>query len=366
MTKMARLNQRVRRSWSLGLVFLVLVTPTYGQAPSKKPISKQGLLEAVRLNGLTTRELIERVEQRGVSFQMAPRDESEFQAAGARPELIEAIRQNYRAAEPAPSTGGVRPPVKPAGNVPPGPPLSKNEIVTMLQGGIAPSRVEQFVEARGVSFAVSPEITREIMSAGGNRSLLGAIAERANSPAPAKSSGSGNVSASSAPDYDDLTEQATAAMLASNPAQALRYAQEAIRMDPTRSTGYQLLGYTQLYGFRDPGSAEMSMRAAIERGGTAVFRVYHDHDGFFKQFCQGSMFISKSAVTFKADDGNHTFEAQDTEIKEVKTNAFVGSEYGAFHIKVERAGEKSKNYNFAPWMTKQVESNIIIRLVKNY
>jgi hypothetical protein len=123
---------------------------------------------------------------------------------------------------------------------------------------------------------------------------------------------------------------------------------------------------TQLYGYRDPVSAEPSMRAAIERGGNAVFRVYHDHDGFFRQYCQGSMFISKSGVTFRADDGNHTFAANDSEIKEVKTNAFVGSEYGAFHLKVARAGEKSKNYNFAPWMTKQVESNIIIRLVKSY
>ena len=58
------------------------------------------------------------------------------------------------------------------------PPLSKSEIVTMLQGGIAPTRVEQFVEKRGVSFQVTPEVAREIKAAGGTNSLVGAITEK--------------------------------------------------------------------------------------------------------------------------------------------------------------------------------------------
>src|SRR5436309_1484511 len=84
-----------------------------------------------------------------------------------------------------------------------------------------------------------------------------------------------------------------------------------------------------------------SRRAAIERGGGAPFRVYHDHDGFFNTFCQGSLFVSKTNVTFKGDDGNHTFAADRTNIKEVKSNGLVGVQYGAFHLKVITGAKKS-------------------------
>jgi tetratricopeptide (TPR) repeat protein/CHASE2 domain-containing sensor protein len=65
-------------------------------------------------------------------------------------------------------------------SVPAGGPLSKNEIITMLKGGIASSRVEQFVAARGVNFEVTPQVTSEIQSAGGDRSLIGAITEKSS------------------------------------------------------------------------------------------------------------------------------------------------------------------------------------------
>src|SRR5207253_2492629 len=118
------------------------------------------------------------------AFEMTSDAEQELRSVGARPEVIEAARDNYR--EPAVASTSSQPAhtttTQPHSNtgapVPSGPPLSKSEIVTMLQGGIASSRVEQFVEVRGVNFAVTPQITAEIKSAGGDRSLLGAITEK--------------------------------------------------------------------------------------------------------------------------------------------------------------------------------------------
>lgn len=355
---------------SLGLLLSALLGVSLSQTATKKPISKSGLLEAIRLNGLSTQELIDRINQRGVNFRMTAQDETDFRSAGARPELIEAVRTNYRAegttTTTAPRTNTTST-VKPSANVPAGPPLSKSEIVTLLQSGVPAGRVEQFVEVRGVSFAVTPEIAREITAAGGNRSLLGAITEKSNETTINNTPSRGKAPAATGPDYDDLTEQTTAAILATNWPLAMRYSQEAIKTDPNQATGYQLLGLTQLYGYRDAPSADRSYRAAIERGGSGVFRVYHDHDGFFQQFCQGSMFVTRGKVTFKADDGNHTFEANDPEIKEAKINGMVGASYGAFHLKVARSGEKkSQNYNFAPYLTKQVESNLIINLIQSY
>src|SRR5829696_3196692 len=112
---------------------------------AKKPITRQGLMNAVKINGLTTQELVQQIERRGVDFEMTSADESDLQGVGARPEIIEAARSNYRpsavAATTAPRVTAAPPRATnttagPSANVPDGPPLSKAEIVTMLQGGI--------------------------------------------------------------------------------------------------------------------------------------------------------------------------------------------------------------------------------------
>src|ERR1044072_6302304 len=142
------------------------------RAQAKKPIRKDGLVKAVRINGLSTAELVQEIRTRGVAFQTTSGVESELRQAGARPEVIEAARSNYRptAGGPIANSGG-----RGNSNVPKGAPLSKAEIVTMLQAGSPSSKVEQFVEARGVNFQSNAQTAREIKAAGGTNSLVGAI-----------------------------------------------------------------------------------------------------------------------------------------------------------------------------------------------
>jgi tetratricopeptide (TPR) repeat protein len=353
------------------ILFTSVVSLAFAQ--EKPPYDKDRLLKVVSLNVLSTKEIIDAVNTRGVDFRVTPQIETEFKQAGARPEIIEALRRSYRAPKPAgntssPNTGSTSTTPPPKTNVPPGPPLSKNEIVTMLQGGLTSQRVGQFVEARGVAFTLTPDITREIMAAGGTRELLGAIAARgttgrSNPP----SNPPANTRPNPGPDYDDLNYQAIAAMKANNVSEAVRLLQQAIRVDPSRPTAYQVLGFTQLYGYQNIASAEQSFRQAIERNGAGVFQVYHDHDNFFQTYCQGSLLITKTGVTFNANDGVHKFEAQDAMIKEVSLNDFVGANFGGFHIKV-REGEKGKarNFNFAPLTQKKQESTLIINLIRSY
>jgi hypothetical protein len=347
-------------------------------AQSKKPITREGLVKAVRINGLSTTELIQQVQVRGVSFEMTSDAESELRAAGARPEVIEAARSNYRAPSAAPVTNAS---ARRRSNVPPGPPLSKSEVVTMLQAGTTPARVEQFVEARGVSFQSSAATAREIKSAGGTNSLVGAIAAGYTAPGrvrtPPTSNGRGIAVAAAprGPDYDDLTDQATAAFDARDAARATQLLSQAIRMDAAQPRAYQLLGFTQLYLQGNIFEAEKNMRKAMELGGSASFRVFHDHaNGSFNQTCSGTLFVTKRNVTYKADDGKDTFEAEDSSIKEIKVNNLAGGAFGvllggkdlgAFHIKVKR-DKDSKNYNFAPLTKKKNESELIITLVKAY
>ncbi|MCA1619412.1 MAG: hypothetical protein LC795_08915 [Acidobacteria bacterium] len=361
------------------VAFAALVLfPAPSRAQAKRPITRDGLVKAVRINGLSTAELIQQVQSRGVSFEMTADAEAELRAAGARPEVVEAARANYRPAAAAPATvpasGRGRP------NVPAGAPLSKNEVVTMLQAGTPPARVEQFVEKRGVSFQSNAQVAREIKAAGGTNSLVGAVAAsytapgRARTPPPASPRPAPAVA--KGPDYDDLTDQATAAYDARNAARATQLLTQAIQMDPAQPRAYQLLGFTQLYLQNNITEAERNMRKAIELGGSASFRVFHDHaNGSFNQTCAGTLFVTKSNVTFKADDGRDTFEAEDSNVKEIKLNSLAGGAFGvllggkdlgAFHIKPRQKINGRDNFNFAPQTKKKNESELIIALVKSY
>jgi hypothetical protein len=76
------------------------------------------------------------------------------------------------------------------------------------------------------------------------------------------------------------------------------------------------------------------------------------------------LFVSKTGVTFRADDGNHTFEASRADIKEAKINGFVGAQYGAYHLKV--GAGKGETYNFAPFNRQKSEATLVISLIQSY
>ena len=353
----------------------LLLFPAPAPAQAKRPITREGLVRAVRINGLSTSELVLQVQSRGVNFEMTAEAEAELRAAGARPEVIEAARTNYKPAAPAANA-----PARGRSNVPAGPPLAKGEIVAMLQGGTPAARVEQFVEARGVSFRANAVTAREVKAAGGTNSLVGAIAAAYTAPGrprtpPPAASRPAPPPVAKGPDYDDLTDQATAAYDAKDAARATQLLSQAVQMDAAQPRAYQLLGFTQLYLQGNIAEAEKNMRKAIELGGSASFRVFHDHaNGSFKETCAGTLFVTRTNVTFKADDGRDTFETEDVNVKEIKLNNLAGGTFGmllggkdlgAFHIKVKRDRD-TKNYNFAPLTKKKNESELIIALVKAY
>lgn len=366
------------RACALALASLAAVALLVSaHAQTKKPISRQGLVNAVKINGLSTAELVGEINSRGVAFEMTADAEQELRSVGARPEVIEAARGNYRAgvtARTQPARTSPTPRVNTGGAaIPAGDPLTKSEIVTMLQGGIPSSRVEQFVEVRGVNFSVTPQITAEIKSAGGDRSLIGAITEKATAQAAADNTsytdspfGNGKPASNSGPDYDDYMDKVSSAWSAQDWNSAINSAQQAAQLDPARPQAYQYLGTMLLYARGDFQGAEQAMRAAIERGGSAAFIVYHDHTGSFSEYCQGTFFVTKTGVSFKADNGVDTFQTEDSNIKEAKTNGFVGSQLGAFHIKPAQSINGRNNFNFAPNTRNKAEAQMIIRLVTAY
>jgi TonB family protein len=63
---------------------------------SKGPLTKSYLLGALRRGRPRKSELVRLVKRRGVSFELTNKDERQLSAAGATPELLETLRDNYR------------------------------------------------------------------------------------------------------------------------------------------------------------------------------------------------------------------------------------------------------------------------------
>lgn len=62
----------------------------------KPPITQSGLLDALRIGGLSPKALIQEIKSRGVGFELTGPVEAELRAAGAKPAVIDAVRANYR------------------------------------------------------------------------------------------------------------------------------------------------------------------------------------------------------------------------------------------------------------------------------
>jgi hypothetical protein len=79
------------------LIAVLTAAGAFAQA-APKPITRTGLVEALRLGGLSPAELVQFVQKRGVDFQITESIERELRDVGATPELVSAVKSNYRAA----------------------------------------------------------------------------------------------------------------------------------------------------------------------------------------------------------------------------------------------------------------------------
>ena len=120
------------RLLQITLALLLLGLSSWAQ---NKPLTYTGLIDALRMHGLTDAELAAIVKARGVDFQLTPEKSSELKAAGADAPLLTAIAAGYRGPKnspntpkPQPTTPATQPAapatVKPAAPSPSAPPVS--------------------------------------------------------------------------------------------------------------------------------------------------------------------------------------------------------------------------------------------------
>ena len=337
----------------------------------KTAVKKEKLIGVLRSKQLQTREIVATLKSNGVDFELTPTVQAELVSAGARPEVIEAVRNNYRApALTKPVTGKTGTNASGKTNFT-GSPLNKDAIVTLLENGVADAQVRKNVQLRGVNFKVNSATINEIKKAGGSVALVNLIALSYVDPNPNYSGASNNtaVATNGSDDYDDLIDKAVDQYDKKLDKQgALSTLQQAVKLDASNARAYQLLGFMNLYGFSNFVEAERNMKESLSRGGSAVFRVFHDHDGIFTDVCTGSLFVAKDVVRFESDNNVHTFQTNDTDIQKIKTNSAFRRAFqtksGSFQIVLKSGDEKNGiKFSFAPLTDNIAESKMIIRLV---
>jgi len=340
------------------------------------PATKDGLVKALRSHQFQTRDFVSLIQSNGVDFQVTPEIEQELVAAGARPQMIAAAKANYRAPSVASKAGPVsgKQPAnsgskgsKPAAS---GTPLSKDALIALLQNGVSDAQVRANVESRGVNFKASAADKTEIRSAGGSVALANLVEKSYLNPNES-SAGANDVAIGGSTKYNSLIDLAIQQYdVQKNSAAAIATLKQAIALDPAQPRAYQQIGFAYLYGQKNFTEAESYMKQAIDHGGSAVFRVTHDH-GVVGSNCEGSLFIAKDTVRYESDDNKHTFETADETIKKVKLDKGLLSTFstamkakgGAFRFELKTGDNDSKNYVFTPKTNDDQESKMIIRLV---
>jgi hypothetical protein len=145
-----------------GLMFCGLI---WAQSP--KPVDKKAILEALQIGGLTQNELVNFVRQRGVDFQPSTADEADLKKAGASQTLVAAIRGSYRA--PAQSSPASAPKVTNSK------PLTKPELMTLLQAQTPSERITALARQRGIDFRITPDVQGQLRAAGAGPDLLDSL-----------------------------------------------------------------------------------------------------------------------------------------------------------------------------------------------
>lgn len=339
----------------LSLVCLSAPVNLLAQQAASAPVKKDKLVSVLRSKQYQAREIAKIINEQGVDFQLTPDVQAELTGAGARPEVLAAVRGNYR----APFKATVANKSTAATN-----PLDSDQIIALLKKG-GDAQVRRKVQSNGVNFRTTPQVLNDIERAGGSKMLLKLISiSFVNSGNVVAVNNAGKTSS-----YDNLMDKALDLYSNRHDKQgALDVLRQAVNLDFNNARAFQLLGSIELYGFGNFVEAENDMRKAIDKGGSAVFRVFHDHNGTFTSGCEGSLYIAADTVRYEADDNKHTFQTLDADIKTVKTNGsfhrMLQTKNGSFKIVLRnKSDDDDKKFSFAPLTNKIDESKMIIRLI---
>lgn len=223
------------------------------------------------------------------------------------------------------------------------------------------------IRSNGVDFHLTAEIRHALIAAGARPEVIRAVENNQRFSANANATvAKSKRRPSSAPDYEELLNRAIYSYKdQKNPKNAARFLQTALKLKPKDPKAYQMLGFINLYGLNNLSEAQKYMRASIENGGSAVFRVYHDK-GSFTERCTGSLYISPERVRFESDDNRHTFETSTVNVDKIKLDresSKIWKNHTIFKVFL-RIGKDKARFRFAPLTGNEAESKMVAQFVQ--
>ena len=336
------------------LALLVVVTPA--QEPAG-PVERQNLNKALQVGGLSDKEFADIVQQRHAAFEMTASDEESFRKLGAGEALIGALWE-YDAFK-----------------VPAGPPLTGEQIVTLLQAGTPSRRMERIIQERKVKMVVEKSATDQIAKAGGSATLIGVILTNLTEEKPTEVKPAVVVPVVREPTkeeikakYDTLIADAKKANDSGDHLRATEILADAKKLDRSRPEAFQTEGYIWLYSMDSISRGGLEYKEAIAKGGEVELRVEHVH-GLSKlmkeQTCLGRMWISKAGVRYEASDKVHMFRFTRKQIMEADRDKEMKVKESGFHIRVDDGHNKADTLHFRAARSKDraEEDTLIVELL---
>ena len=257
-----------------------------------------------------------------------------------------------------------------------GAPVKKDKLIKALRSKqLQTEDIVAVIYSNGVDFKLTPEIRKLLIAAGARPEVIKAVADNLrqqpnngvlyakkepNKTIPPASTSSPKVT-DTASDYNELLEKAMYSYEEErNSVGAVQYLQTAIQMKPNDSKAYEMMGFVNLYGLNNLEETRKYMRQSMSKGGSAVFRVYHDDSGNFTGRCTGSLYISPDRIRFESDDNIHTFETSTVNVEKIQTDT-ESSKFWKKHPIFDvflRFGKEKAKFRFAPINGKSEESNM--------
>jgi hypothetical protein len=242
-----------------------------------------------------------------------------------------------------------------------GAPVKKDRLIKALRSKQLQTRdIVTIIKSNGVDFALTPKIRESLIEAGARPEVISAIDDNLRLPLTE------NNSRTNPEDYDDLIDQAIYVYKDKNdPNAAVQFLNAAVKIKPKDPAAFQMLGFVNLYGLKNLPQARKYMRESVTKGGSAVFRVYHDDNGNFKRRCTGSLYISPESIRFESDDNIHTFETSILSVDKVRQDTeSTGNwnKYPVFKIFL-KIGDSETKFKFAPVSGKTDEAKMVEQLI---
>jgi tetratricopeptide (TPR) repeat protein len=250
-----------------------------------------------------------------------------------------------------------------------GAPVKKDRLLKALRSRqLQTNDIVSVINSNGVDFALTDEIKKILILAGARPEVINAVANnpRLNQGETFAKKKRANKTAIER-DYEDLLEQALYSYKdQNNPFEAARFLQTAVKLRPKDSKAYQMLGFINLYGLNNLPEAQKYMRLAIDNGGSAVFRVYHDDKGSFSGRCTGSLYISPERIRFESDDNIHTFETSTVNVDKTqldRESSKIWKNHPIFKVFL-KIGKDKMRFRFAPVNGKLAESQMATSFIE--